>query len=169
MSGVEPRPSFQGDVLSQHSFGEALGAAARLFSSSDTKWPDFLVPTAQEQLVDDLIRLSLHLRRVVETSSKKVTTKISPILMGLARDDTTFETDLWVAINRVVHHHRLTPKLFTQGDFYRAGNVPMAGHLIADIEVESDRGSSLVNIAGFAVACVNELGAQSVTPRRVFD
>lgn len=161
-------PQFDGDSLSQHSFGEALHAAGRLLAASDTKWPDFLIPVGQEQLVDDLLRVCLHLRRVSEASSKKISRKIENMPLGIQRDFSKFESDLWTAINRIVHHHRLKPVIFTQHDFYRSGNLPLAGHLIADVEVESDRGSSMINIAGFTIACVNELGEQSVSPTRIF-
>jgi len=144
-----------------------MHAAARLFSASDTKWPDFLVGVAKEQLIDDLIMLALHLRRVVEVSSKKMTSKISNMDLGVPRDFSAFEVDLWTAVNRIVHHHKLEPIAITQPDFYRADNKPVAGHLLADIEVTSDRGTSRINLAGFAIACVNELGVQSVTPKRI--
>lgn len=161
-------PIFVGDVVAQHSYGQAMQASGRLFAFCDTKWPDFLLGMARGQLIDDLISLSLHLRRVVEGSSKKMTTKIVNMDLGFKRDFSGFEVDLWAAVNRIVHHHRLEAVVLTQGDFYRADDRPVAGHLFADIEVFSDRGTRKINLAGFAVACVNELGVQSVTPRRIF-
>ncbi len=162
------RPEFVGDVISQHSFGEALSATARMIAGCDTKWPDFLLPTAQVQLLDNLLSVSLHLRRVCEASSKKMKTQIINEDFKLNRDFSDFETDLWTAVNRIVHHHKLSPQILSQRDFYQTDNKTMASHLIADVEVESDRGVSRINVAGFAVACTNELGAQSVTPRKVF-
>jgi len=166
---MEEGASFSGDILSQHSFGEAMRAASRLFAACDTKWPDFLLPTAQRQLVDDLLRLCLHLRRVSEASSKKIDRQIKGHSLGMTRDFSKHQGDLWTAINRVVHHHSLEPVLFTDANFFASGNEVMAGHLIADVEVTSDRGTCLINIAGLAIACTNELGKQSLTPKKVFD
>ena len=96
-----------------------------------------------------------------------MTSKIINMDLGVQRSFSDFELDLWTAVNRIVHHHKLEPIVFTQGDFYRAENKPMPGHILADVEITSDRGTSKINIAGFAIACVNELGVQSVTPRRI--
>ena len=144
--------TFNGDMLSQHSFSEAMHAASRLFAACDTKWRDFLLPTAQQQLVDDLLRLCLHLRRVSEASTKRINRQIGNRDMGVARSFDDHEANLWTAINRVVHHHNLEPITIIQEDFYRSRNKVMAGHLIADVKVTSDRGSSLINVAGLAIA-----------------
>jgi len=93
--------------------------------------------------------------------------KIDDLDLGIPRDFSDFEVDLWTAVNRIVHHHKIDPVIFAQTDFYRAENKTVAGHLLADLKVTSDRGVSKINVAGFAIACVNELGVQSVTPRRI--
>jgi hypothetical protein len=74
----------------------------------------------------------------------------------------------WNAINRIVHHHMLTPIIFAQPDFYRSGNSTMPGYLIADVKVKSDLGISFINVAGFAVAATNELGELALKPQKVF-
>jgi hypothetical protein len=156
------------EIVSEHSYARAMEAAARLFSMSETKWPDFYLPLAKNLLVDELLTVALHLRRISEVSSGKMVAKIQNMSLNVPRDFTHFETDLWTAINRIVHHHSLNPQVITDYSFYRSDNEPMAGHLIADISVMSDRGESRINIAGFAIAVTNELGRLSRTPKKVF-
>jgi hypothetical protein len=154
--------------LRQHSYAEAMEAVSRLFSSCDTKWPDFLLNTGINHLIDDLLQSSLHLRRMSEFSNKKIVRKIQPMDFGVKRDFSKFENDFWSAINRIIHHRKLEPIIFTQDDFYNSENKPMPGRLLADVKVESDRGISFINVAGFAVAATNELGELSVKPQKVF-
>ena len=103
-----------------------------------------------------------------EFSNKKIVRKIEPRDLGVPRSFSDFESDLWNAVNRIIHHHTLTPVTFAQPDFYRAGNAVMPGYLIADVRVKSDRGVSLVNVAGFAIAATNELGEFALKPQKVF-
>ena len=155
------------EALRQHSYAEAMDAASRLFACCDTKWPDFYLQTGINHLIDDLLRTSLHLRRLSEFKHKKIDRKIVPRDFGIKRDFSTYENDFWVALNRVIHHKKLEPVIFSQGDFYSAGSSSMPGHLIADVRIESDRGISMVNVAGFAVAATNELGELSTVPQKV--
>ena len=152
------------EALRQHSYIEAMDAVSRLFASCDTKWPDFYLQTAINHLIDDLLRASLHLRRLSEFKKKKINRKIVPKDFGIKRDFSTYENDFWIAINRVVHHKTLEPIIYSQADFYTSGALPMPGHLIADVRIESDRGTSTVNVAGFAIAATNELGELSTVP-----
>jgi hypothetical protein len=158
----------ESEILNEHSYVQAMESAARLFAMSDTKWPDFYLPLAKNLLVDELLTVSLHLRRISEVSTGKMQAKIHNMSLNQPRDFAHFETDLWTAINRIVHHYSLTPFIITDSNFYRSDNEPMAGHLIADISVMSDRGESWINIAGFAIAVTNELGRLSRTPKKVF-
>ena len=148
------------DAFAQHSAHEAMHACARLFAASDTKWFDLILPTAIQQLLDDCLLLSLHLRRLSEFSGKKIRREIVNMALGIERDFSAHETNLWRCINRLIHHTRLEPVIFTQDDFYKSGSLPMSGHLVADLRVESDQGWSTINLAGFAIACSNELGEQ---------
>ena len=152
-------------VFSQHSFHEAMHACARMFAASDTKWFDLLVPVAVQQLMDDTLLLSLHLRRVSEFTGKRVRRTVDNLPLGVARDFSQHETNLWRCINKVIHHRRLDPIVLSQRDFYRANEQPVAGHLISDIKVESDEGTSIINVAGFSVACANELGEQMLSEK----
>ena len=155
------------DALRQHSYAEAMDAASRLFACCDTKWPDFYLQTGVNHLIDDLLRTSLHLRRLSEFKKKKIDRKIVPKDFGIKRDFASFESDFWTALNRIIHHKKLEPIIFTQSDFYSAGTSSMPGHLIADVRIESDRGISMVNVAGFAIAATNELGELSTIPQKV--
>jgi len=101
-------------------------------------------------------------------SNKKIVRKIEPRDLGVPRNFSDFESDLWNAVNRIIHHHTLTPVTFAQPDFYHAGNGAMPGYLIADVRVKSDRGVSIVNVAGFAIAATNELGELALKPQKVF-
>ncbi len=166
MSASIPLP--ESDALRQHSYGKAIHSTSRLFACCDTKWPEFYLETGTNHLIDDLLQCAIHLRRMSEFAKKKIVRRIEPRDLGVARDFSNFESDLWNAINRIVHHHRLTPIVFAQPDFYHSGNTTMPGYLIADVEVESDRGISFINIAGFAIAATNELGELALKPKKVF-
>ncbi len=156
----EPIDALDEGIFRLRSFHEAKDAVCRLFAACDTKWPDVLMPTAIQLLEDDVLTASLHLRRCSEISGKRVSRFIQPLDFGIQRDFSGYETNLWRAINAIVHHHTLEVLPFTQDDFYRADDRPMRGHIIADLKVVSDQGRRLINIAGFSVACVNEIGCQ---------
>ena len=155
------------EALRQHSYAEAMDAASRLFACCDTKWPQFYLQTGINHLIDDLLRTSLHLRRLSEFKQKKIDRKIVPKDFGIDRKFDAFELDFWTAMNRVIHHKKLEPIVYSQPDYYSSGSSPMAGHVIADVRIESDRGISMVNVAGFAIAATNELGELSTVPQKV--
>jgi hypothetical protein len=162
----EPTGELDEEVFRLRSFYEAKDAICRLFAACDTKWPDVLVPTAIELIEQDILAASLHLRRCSEISTKRVSRTIEPIDFGIERDFSRYESNLWRAINAIVHHHRIEAKTITQDDFYTSDRGPMRGHVIADVKVESDQGTRLINVAGFAVACVNEIGAQMSSAKK---
>jgi hypothetical protein len=154
------------DVFRLRSFYEAKEAICRLFAACDTKWPDILMPTAIEMMENDILTASLHLRRCSEISAERVTREIESIDFGISRGFSEYERNLWRAINAVVHHHSIEVIIYTQDDFYRSDDALMRGHLIADAKVKSAQGTRLINVAGFAVACVNEIGAQMSHAKR---
>ncbi len=156
------------EAVRQHSYYEARGAASRLFACCDTKWPQFYLQTGTTHLIDDLLRVSLHLRRLSEFKNKKIDRKIVPKNFGIKRIFDNFEQDFWIALNRIIDHKKLEPIIYSQADYYTSGSSQMAGHLIADIKIESDRGISSINIAGFAIAATNQLGELSIFPKKVF-
>jgi hypothetical protein len=149
------------EALQQHSYIEAMASSSRLFACCDTKWPDIYIQTGINHLIDDLLNTSLHLRRLSEFKQKKIDRKITPKDFGVTRSFKDFESDFWTALNRIIHHKKLEPVVYSQHDFYASGKDAMAGHLIADVIVESDRGVSKINVAGFAIAATNELGELS--------
>jgi hypothetical protein len=109
-------------------------------------------------------------KRLCESKNKKITRTIIPSDSGRERDFSNFENDFSVAIGRVIHHKKLEPIIFTftEPDFYSVGSSRIPGHLIADVRIQSDKGSSIVNVAGFAIAAANELGELSAIPQKVF-
>ena len=155
------------EALRQHSYSAAMDATSRLFACCDTKWPQFYLQTGINNLIDDLLQSSLHLRRLGEFKNKKINRQIELNDFGISRSFDNFEPDFWTAMNRIIHHKKLEPIIFTQSDFYKRGAEPMAGYLIADVRIESDRGISMVNVAGFAAAATNELGEMSTIPQKV--
>jgi hypothetical protein len=155
------------EALRQYSYSAAMDATSRLFACCDTKWPQFYLQTGINHLIDDLLQTSLHLRRLSEFKHKKIDRKIVPRDFGVKRKFDGFESDFWTAMNRIIHHKKLDPIVFTQPDFYSSGPSPMPGHLVADVRIESDRGVSMVNVAGFAIAATNELGELSIVPQKV--
>jgi len=120
-----------------------------------------MVGLAQNQLLDDTIGLALHLRRYAEISGEKIRARVIPQSLGISgRRFDDHERDLWVCINRIVHHHTMKPRILVDEAMYQADGAPMAGYLISDLEVTSNRGVTLVNIAGLAVAAMNEIGGR---------
>jgi hypothetical protein len=145
----------------EHALTQSLEATARMFASCDTKWPEIMIGLAQNQLIDDAIGLALHLRRYSEISGEKIRAELVPLSLGIAgRNFNGHERDLWTSINRIVHHHAMKPHVLVDEAMFRADGAPMAGYLISDLEVTSDRGKSLINVAGLAVAAMNEIGGR---------
>ena len=72
-------------VFSQHSFHEGMHACARLFAACDTKWFDMMLPVAVQQLLDDALMVSIHLRRLSEATGKKIRQTIDNRDLGIPR------------------------------------------------------------------------------------
>lgn len=147
--------------LRQSSYVRALGAFTRLFAFSDTKWPELLLPSALRQMEDDLLIGALNLRRVVERSATGSLSEVVPRFTELTgKAAAEYEKSLWVILGRIVHHEMMEPAILRDDNYYSGSAGKIAGFLVCDVKIESDRGSILVNVPGFAIAAANELGRQ---------
>ncbi|MES2915533.1 MAG: hypothetical protein V4753_10480 [Pseudomonadota bacterium] len=110
---------------------------------------------------DDLLISALNLRRVVERETTGSLSEVTPLFTDLSgKPATDYEKSLWVILGRIVHHEMMEPVILKDNNYFSGSSGKIAGFLVCDVKVKSDRGSILVNVPGFAIAAANELGRQ---------
>ncbi|MDP3959140.1 MAG: hypothetical protein Q8Q26_03540 [Pseudorhodobacter sp.] len=117
----------------------------RLAALAGNIWPhanENYIDIIVDELLTEIVIFAVHSRRYLELT-KIVGVKLEGSLFVLAPEARTaeYETDLWDAINRVIHSRRMS--VFTvERDSLRFPNL--GDRVIAHIEVQSDRGDAVL-------------------------